>query len=199
MPNFIYQDKFGLSRVPDIPVAPTFFECLEGEIYDDRKSNTLIEEYYYPPQIAAAVPPTAGHFDYEINVNKPKKRVQDTIFYPELLTLIPPIPARTGYYTEILDFGTVVNNVILNINWNTSVIVGTVDIQCSISVSSDGSNWSAFTNGVSQFFSVLRFAKVLLTFTASSNKSAIKITNLAGYLNVRYEQDGGTAQANAGD
>src|SRR4051812_11619679 len=121
MSIFIYQDRFGLSNTPSIPVAPTFFEALDGEIYDDKKANCLIEEYYYPPQIAAAVPPTAGHFDYEVNVNKKRKQSFDTIFAPELISLIPVTPVRTAYYTETFDFGQIVTNCIVNVNWTLHV------------------------------------------------------------------------------
>jgi hypothetical protein len=78
-----------------------------------------------------------------------------------------PVP-ENGYYEEIFDYGAVFNNVIVNLDWSTIPVTGTVLITVSISHSADGLIWSSPTIGSSLFVPSFRFLKVKVEFLAAN-------------------------------
>lgn len=110
-------------------------------------------------------------------------------------------PAKTtGSYQEVFDFGSIVDNVIVVLNWNTISVVGSVTTStCTIELSTDGSTWGTPTTGTSSFASSVRYVRFTLNFVGASDKSLAYFYNLQCLLNVHYEQDGGIVTANSGD
>lgn len=76
-----------------------------------------------------------------------------------------PVP-QNGTYEEIIDYGTVFTNSIINVDWATSIVTGTVNVQCQISTSTDNITWSTPVVGTSLFVPTFRYVKITLTFTA---------------------------------
>lgn len=78
-----------------------------------------------------------------------------------------PVP-QVGTYVEVKDYGAVFNNVIVNIDWSTAPITGTVMITCQIQHSLDGITYSAPVTTTSMFIPSFRYLKISVTFQAVS-------------------------------
>lgn len=106
-------------------------------------------------------------------------------------------PAKTtGLYRETFDFGSIINNIIVVLNWNTIAIVGSVSTStCTIETSTDNISWSSPTTGTSAFAASVRYVRFTMNFVGASDKSLAYFYNLQCLLNVHYEQDGGIISA----
>jgi hypothetical protein len=106
-------------------------------------------------------------------------------------------PAETtGSYVEIFDFGSIISNIIVVLNWNTISIVGSVSTgTCTIETSTDAIVWSAATTGTSAFAASVRYVRFTMNFVGADDKSLAYFYNLQCLLNVHYEQDGGIITA----
>lgn len=100
----------------------------------------------------------------------------------------------TGEYEEIFDFGIIIANVIINIDWSVESIVDTVTQVCKIATSEDNITYSAFETTSSLFATSVRYVKVKLEFTGGIKKLAY-IFNLSARLDVKRETDAGTIEA----
>jgi hypothetical protein len=107
----------------------------------------------------------------------------------------------TGSYEEVIDYGVVISNTIATINWNSIFHTPTLStvVLVRMATSLDGVNYSAFTNGSSQYFSQLRYLKFRLEFTSENDKALLEIYNVVINLNVKRENDGGEVNALATD
>jgi hypothetical protein len=107
----------------------------------------------------------------------------------------------TGSYSESIDYGTVINNTIVTITWNTIEYtpLWAMNIVVRMQVSNDNTTWSAWTEGASQYFKQLRYLNIQLVFTAENDKCFIELYNLTISLNVKRENDGGEVNAVATD
>ena len=100
----------------------------------------------------------------------------------------------TGSYTEVFDFTGIVVNAIIVINYNTTVIAGSVAVTFTIAASNDNITYDTPQAGTSRFCTSLRYAKVVVTFTPSpTDKSLIYFYNFNAVLSVHQETDAGTA------
>lgn len=103
-----------------------------------------------------------------------------------------------GDYIEQLDYGTVISNVIVNVDWTEVIITGNVIISIEMSHSLDASSWSSYVAGFSQFIPSFRYLRVKVKFTGGAG--AIKaITHLTINLDVKREVDSGEVVATASD
>jgi len=109
-----------------------------------------------------------------------------------------PSDVLVGTYEEICDFGTIIPNTVVGIDFNTTRLVGSVSIAAEISVSDDNITYDTPVSGTSRFAASVRYAKIKLTFTAANNKSSINIFNLRCLLSVRKETDGGSLSVVSG-
>tara|TARA_R110000868_G_scaffold16913_6_gene74959 strand:- start:2033 stop:3457 length:1425 start_codon:yes stop_codon:yes gene_type:complete len=105
----------------------------------------------------------------------------------------------TGYYEEVIDYGTVVNNTIITALYSSNELSASVAIVIKIATSLDNISYSAFTAGASLFASTLRYVKVKLEFTGADTDSLISIDSLQFRLDVKREIDSGTVAALAAD
>src|SRR5258706_676385 len=110
-----------------------------------------------------------------------------------------PGPNVAATYTEIFDFGSIVNNVIVALDYNTSRQNGTVSITSTIEISTDGISYDTPVSGNTRFATSLRYARVIFTFTPADNKSSINFFNLKASINVHLETDEGSISAVATD
>jgi hypothetical protein len=108
--------------------------------------------------------------------------------------------AITGSYTEQIDYGTVISNLIVNITYNTLAITPAgVSVTVKMQVSSDNVTYTPYTNGAVQFFATFRYLRFQLVFTGVNDKALIELYNLTVLLNVKRENDGGDLNALATD
>lgn len=105
----------------------------------------------------------------------------------------------TGYYEEIIDYGTVFSNTIVTVAWQEDSIDPTVTVSCQICGSTDGSTYSAYVAGSSQYFSSLRYVKFKLTLTASDSNALILISSIQAKLSIKYATDSGNIEADSTD
>jgi hypothetical protein len=106
----------------------------------------------------------------------------------------------TASYQEVFDFGTIVQSIIVVLDWSEIAIVGDVSTTtCTIEVSDDNITYSAPVTGTSTFAQSVRYVRFTMNFIGADNKSLSFYSNLRCLLNVHYEQDGGQATLNAGD
>lgn len=102
----------------------------------------------------------------------------------------------TATYTETFDFGATFNNVIIALNYNTVVYVGSVAITFTIAVSTDNITFDSPVSGTTRFATAARYVKVIATFTPSpSDKSLIDFFNYTCNMNIHQETDAGTISA----
>lgn len=106
-----------------------------------------------------------------------------------------------GTYEEVFDFSVVFTNIIATVTYNFIQVdpLSVVTVLIEMATSLDDLSYSAFTSGASQFFSTFRYLKVKFTFTRTDAHSLIRFYNLQVRLDVKREQDGGTALCTASD
>jgi hypothetical protein len=108
--------------------------------------------------------------------------------------------AINGSYEEVIDYGTTINNLIVNVTYGvTQITSSVVNIVVKMATSLDGSSYSSFTTGASQFFSSFRYLKFRIEFTGSDDKALIYFYNLTISIDVKRENDGGEVNALATD
>ena len=107
--------------------------------------------------------------------------------------------ALTGSYEEIFDFGTVINNVIVNITWAYQIHSGAFTFGLQSSTSINGIGWTANETASSFFTPSVRYVKVKINFTAQNDKSLVSFKDFTVGLNVKRENDGGEGTSLASD
>ena len=103
----------------------------------------------------------------------------------------------TGSYEEIIDYGVIVDNTIVTINYQYIEIVPSVDILIKLAYSSDGISYSPFIVGNSQFIPSFQYLKMRLEFTALNNESLAEFSIIQTTLDVKKEIDSGDIVADA--
>ena len=105
-----------------------------------------------------------------------------------------------GSYEEVIDYGTTISNVIVNVSYNVFQITSSnVNILVKMATSTNGVAYSAFTTGSSQFFSSFRYLKLRIEFTGEDDKALCEFYNLIISIDVKRENDGGEVNALATD
>lgn len=109
-----------------------------------------------------------------------------------------PVPL-TATYQEIIDYGTVLGSIVLNMDWTIEEISGGISVSPAVEFSSDGITWSSPVYGKSVFGQSVRYVRITLTFTGTDDKSLAKFSNFQIFLDVKREMDSGDLIANAAD
>lgn len=105
----------------------------------------------------------------------------------------------SGYYEEVIDYGTTITNTIASLRWSQTLFAGSVTVVTKMAVSTDGNTYTPFQSGTSIFFSTLRFLKIRFEFTATDDTGLIEVSNVQTLLDVKREVDSGSVIALAGD
>lgn len=71
---------------------------------------------------------------------------------------------ETGVYEEIKDYGIILSNVVVSIDYNALIIVPNVNVVVKMAVSDDGISYTAFTTGTQIFFASVRYLKFRFEF-----------------------------------
>lgn len=175
---------------------PTDF-ILHGSINDDFSGTKVECKLDLNGCIIAPIDITTSYQNHFINNSWASPQAQVSAGYPIFIEPADTTPPST--YTQTFDFGTIVDNAIVNLFYTTQAVAGTVNISFTIAVSTDNITYDTPQNGTSRFATAVRYAKVVVTFTPTNDKSLIYFCNFQATLNVHLENDGGNVTANAGD
>lgn len=115
--------------------------------------------------------------------------------YPYWLSPSP----LTGSYEEVFDFGSIITNVVVTVNWLYEILRGSFTFGWDIRISLDGINYDTPRNVPSFYVTSVRYVKVKINFTASDDKALMAFYGLSVALNVKRENDGGFGTAIASD
>lgn len=105
----------------------------------------------------------------------------------------------TASYQEIFDFGTIIQNVIVNLNYSFNLIVGSMAVALDIRVSDDNITYSSAFTTPSFFTTSVRYIKAKLSFTGGNDKSLLELYNFIISLIVHREVDGDDQSVFAAD
>ena len=107
----------------------------------------------------------------------------------------------TGSYEEKKDYGSILENIVINLTYVKEAFAGTSDVTVLVkmNVSDDDAAWAGWTNGTSQFFESVRYLKFRLEFTGANDDAMVAIHNLKVALHVKKEVDSGVVSALAAD
>lgn len=189
---------------PQSPVAsvqvqqPSDFVLLSTltSTFSGTKTNCAVEVVSGVTSLLACINTTQQFQDHFITPGWASPQAQVTAGYA--LFVEPSL--TTGSYVEVFDFGSIVSNIIVVLNWNLNIIVGSVGTTtCTIETSTDNITYTAPVTGTTKFATSVRYVRFTMNFVGASDKSLAYFYNLQCLLNVHYEQDGGIITANAGD
>jgi hypothetical protein len=105
----------------------------------------------------------------------------------------------TASYEEVFDFGTIYQNVIVNLSWLFQTISGSFTFGLLTKVSDDNVTYTAGDTSSSFFVTSARYVKVKFTFTGANAASILAFSNFICTLNVKREVDGGNVSVFAAD
>ena len=164
--------------------------------FTGTKTKCILESIAGVDYLLACIDKTEQFQDHFINHSWASPADQVAAGYPLYIE-----PTQTSAsYVEVFDFGSIVTNIIVALNWNTISLVGSVTTStCTIEVSDDNITYSAPVTGTSAFFASVRYVRFTMNFVGSNDKSLAYFYNLQCLLNVHFEQDGGTAAVLAAD
>lgn len=180
-----------VSTPPDYALQDTRVSGLNGERYN------VIRIPLRPSLLACVPTPQTWEQHFQIRTwLDPEDQV--SAGYP---IYIQPTEV-TGWYREIIDYGTVIRNVIITITWNTIVHVEQTNIVVGMRYATTETggvpNWTApRTYGSSQYFPEIRWLELNLDFTSDSDKALLEIYNLTISMAAKRENDGGEIFADA--
>lgn len=154
--------------------------------------NVLREPYI--PSLLACIPLETWdqHFSARSWANI---QAQMTAGYP---IYIQPT-ALSGWYEEVIDYGTEIHNVIITITYQARQIVPQVNVLLKMAFSTDGITYTPFTTGASQFAEIFRYLKFRMEFTGLSDKALEEYTFVTVTIDVKREIDSGEVIALATD
>lgn len=132
-------------------------------------------------------------------INNSWNTIQDQIDAGFPIYLQPS--TATGSYEEVIDYGVVISNTIATITYNFNLLDPLEDVVVAIKMatSTDGSSYTSFVAGASQFIPTMRYLKFRLEFAAASTKALIEVFNVTTFLDVKRENDGGEINALSSD
>jgi len=107
----------------------------------------------------------------------------------------------TGSYQDQIDYGAVIQNIIVNVTYVKEQFTGTTDVTVVVKMDSslNGTVWTGEVVGVSQFFPAFRYLRIKMEFTAPNSDSMIAISSFKAAINVKREMDSGTVSVLASD
>lgn len=105
----------------------------------------------------------------------------------------------SGYYEETVDLGTTLASSRISITVTGQTLSGLVSTTCDISVSTNGSTWTTYTNMWQVFATNFRYYKFKINVSATTATGLYKITNITSVLDSKLKNDGGIKACLAAD
>jgi hypothetical protein len=181
-----------VSTPPDYALQSTMVSGLNGTM------DHVLRLSARPSLLCCVVTPQTWEEHYRVlnDWMTPQEQVDDG--YP---IYIQPTNV-TGWYEEVIDYGTILSNVIVTLTWNTIVyspLFSTtivVNMKVATTMGATEPDWiDDYTPGASQYFRFVRYLKIRLDFTAENDKALIELYNLTINLAAKRENDGGEVVA----
>jgi predicted phage tail protein len=108
--------------------------------------------------------------------------------------------ANSGYYEEVIDYGSVLSSTAVTATMTSSVILGAVSVVPTISYKLNwGDAWISAVGLASVVATNFRYVKMRYDFASSGGASLLAITNVSLKLSSKTKTDGGSGTANAAD
>lgn len=106
----------------------------------------------------------------------------------------------TGYYEEVIDYGTALAGTMITLTMASQLISGAVAVTPTISARLlDTDPWTDYSDLWQVFVAGFRYVKVRLAFTATDATGLLQITRLNVKMAVKLRSEAGMTTANAGD
>lgn len=105
----------------------------------------------------------------------------------------------SGYYQEVIDYGTVLASSKVTVNVTGEVVSGSPTLATTISISEDGTTYTDYPNVTAIYATNFRYIKIKIAVTESTGTGLYKITNIETVLDAKLKNDGGSVYANSGD
>jgi len=190
---------------PRTSVVVTVKNPEDFSFYDERVGNlngTYVNSRKYvgttTNHILAIINATETWTDHYVNNawSTPQNQIDAT--YP--IYCQPEPTAKSGSYTEVFDFGSIISNVIVVATWATLPLAGTIATgNSTLEYSTDNANWSAPFIGTTVYATSVRYVRFKLAFDSTDRHSIALYSNIRVSLNVKRETDGGQFTALATD
>jgi len=97
----------------------------------------------------------------------------------------------TGTYTEIFDYGTVLQATTVTITPNSSIVAGSEALSCQIYTSTDNVTYTASAAGFSALCSNFRYIKFVITVTGTPGANLVQISQINVKLAIKQRTDSG--------
>jgi hypothetical protein len=152
--------------------------------FNGTKNNMLLENGYLLANIYTAKT-WATHFS---SMGWTTIQAQIDAGYP--IFIQPTLTA--GYYEETVDLGTTLASTRITVTVSGQTLAGVVTTSCDISISTDGINWTTYTNMFQIFATNFRYYKFKINVSATTATGLYKITNITSVLDSKLKNDGGT-------
>lgn len=101
----------------------------------------------------------------------------------------------TGSYEEVIDYGVVIQSIIVTILYNLTQLAGSTTVVIKMAASADNITYTAFVAGSAQFYASFRYLKIRLEFTGVDDHAVAQVWNINTILTVKRENDGGEISA----
>lgn len=112
---------------------------------------------------------------------------------------IEPV-ATNGYYEEVIDLGSIVNNARITVNINSTIISGSPTITNMLSIKSNiGDSWIDYTDTLTVYASAYRYIKIRTSVTATTAASFIRINSINTVIDIKVISDAGSTVCSASD
>ncbi len=188
----------GLSTTTSVLVAePPDYE-LEDELFDTNLDGTRTKVAVDGDKLLAPIVAETWTQHYTTNS---KANIQGFIDGSFTSWIEPADVAGGATYVKTFDFGSVVTDMLVTADYSYELLIAAnnVIVGTQIQVSDDNITYTAASVGTSYFAASVRYVKVTLTFTASNNRSLVRLFNLRGVLETKRTTDSGTISAQSGD
>lgn len=97
----------------------------------------------------------------------------------------------SGTYTEVFDYGTVLQATTVTITPNVTAIAGAEVLSCQIYTSTDNITYTAVAAGFSALCSNFRYIKYVITVTGTPGANLVQITQINVKLSIKQRTDSG--------
>lgn len=176
---------------------PSDFEFVDSLFADFTGTYSNTNDIEYNSVLGVIGPVVVETWeDHFINNSWANIQAQITAGYPKYYQ---PSLNGSGYYEEIFDFGSLLENLTISVDYTKVQLVGTTNIAVQISVSEDDITYTSPVVASSVFGVSFRYVKVRWTFTNSDDLAAAFLSDLQVILNVSLSMDSGEASAEAAD
>lgn len=98
---------------------------------------------------------------------------------------------NTGYYEEVYDYGAIMASTMINVIITKNILVGNPITDITISLSSNNSTWTSYSNQTQIYATGFRYIKIKINVTGPN--AALNVSNIQLKLDSKEKSDSGVA------